>query len=1063
MAATMASGGAAVVSSRAVVTSAAFPVPNWDRYEFISTLGRGGMGSVYKARDRRLGRIVALKFIHGDDPGLIQRFLQEARAQARLTSPHICKIHEAGFVDSKPYIAMELVDGASLDKAGPSLSLVEKVQVTRDVAMAMHLAHEEGIVHRDLKPSNIMLERLGGGRLRPVVMDFGLARDSGASASQGLTESGAVIGTPAYMSPEQARGEARRLDRRSDVYSLGATLYDLLSGKPPFQDETVVNLLLKVVNEPPVPLRSQLPDVPEALELIVSKCLNKEAEQRYPSALALAQDLDRYLNAERVVARRLGYGYRLRYFAKRNRSLTAVIAALVVAAIALLFVGIRGRIVALRKEREAREQAALAQTLGQSVKDLEWLVRTAYLLPLHDTAYEKGIVRSRMATITADLARAGASGARLGAYVLGRGHLALHEWDRAHEQLARAEGLGYRDAGLDYALGRVLGEKYSRALDEARKSGDKSFVEKRKKELETEFLIPARTYLQKSRGHDTESPSYVEALLDFYNEHYDAALINAHMARKQAPWLYEALKLEGDVHMVRALAQRDHGDNDSADHSFAKAVARYEEAATIGHSDPQVHEALAEAWIRQEEMDLYRGVDPTPKMEKALAAAERAVEAEPEAAGGYIKQAFAYAFATAFDLQIGNTPRALSRCWSQARSASASIARDPRNALAHDIHGNAYRLISEVNFRNRTDYHDSFSIAAKSLHRSIELHPKFPWALNDLASLLSIFAQKELEAFRDPTPIAAEIARLATQALSIDNQYITAYPIILGALLFRVRWAIETGQDPSELLNQSRIIADKADTIQPNYLPTFWNLSVIHYQSMLHRSLSGNLTKEIIDQSENMRRKMATLTGGIPDSQALSAMIAAASTGYAGSYCERGSSIFESGINNIKTCYQLTPGNPECRNAETELLSSCLNTKTQIDKTLRNRILSTISDINSDKKSSAEHLLNCGQASLKLISTIYSLTPSTVDSTLLSGIECIDRALAIAPQWPRARAVRGGLLLALAKMKKGSAPDVPNRLRQSQEDFAVAFAGNPLLRVKYGELAKETERLAAGR
>jgi serine/threonine protein kinase len=151
MAATMASGGAAVLSSRSVVTSAAFPVPNWDRYEFISTLGRGGMGSVYKARDRRLGRIVALKFIHGDDPGLIQRFLQEARAQARLTSPHICKIHEAGFVDSKPYIAMELVDGASLDKAGPSLSLVEKVQVTRDVAMAMHLAHEEGIVHRVLQ------------------------------------------------------------------------------------------------------------------------------------------------------------------------------------------------------------------------------------------------------------------------------------------------------------------------------------------------------------------------------------------------------------------------------------------------------------------------------------------------------------------------------------------------------------------------------------------------------------------------------------------------------------------------------------------------------------------------------------------------------------------------------------------------------------------------------------------------------------------------------------------------------------------------------------------------
>jgi serine/threonine-protein kinase len=1058
----MASGGAAVVSSRAVVTSAAFPVPNWDRYEFISTLGRGGMGSVYKARDRRLGRIVALKFIHGDDPGLIQRFLQEARAQARLTSPHICKIHEAGFVDSKPYIAMELVDGASLDKAGPSLSLVEKVQVTRDVAMAMHLAHEEGIVHRDLKPSNIMLERLGGGRLRPVVMDFGLARDSGASASQGLTESGAVIGTPAYMSPEQARGEARRLDRRSDVYSLGATLYDLLSGKPPFQDETVVNLLLKVVNEPPVPLRSQLPDVPEALELIVSKCLNKEAEQRYPSALALAQDLDRYLNAERVVARRLGYGYRLRYFAKRNRSLTAVIAALVVAAIALLFVGIRGRIVALRKEREAREQAALAQTLGQSVKDLEWLVRTAYLLPLHDTAYEKGIVRSRMATITADLARAGASGARLGAYVLGRGHLALHEWDRAHEQLARAEGLGYRDAGLDYALGRVLGEKYSRALDEARKSGDKSFVEKRKKELETEFLIPARTYLQKSRGHDTESPSYVEALLDFYNEHYDAALINAHMARKQAPWLYEALKLEGDVHMVRALAQRDHGDNDSADHSFAQAVARYEEAATIGHSDPQVHEALAEAWIRQEEMDLYRGVDPTPKMEKALVAAERAVEAEPEAAGGYIKQAFAYMFATIFDLRFGNMQRALSRAWTQANSASAAIAQDPRNALAYDIHGNAYRFISEINIKLKNDYQESLSIATHSLKKSLALHPRFPWALNDLASLFSIYAQNELDAFRDPTPVAIEMSQLATQAIDIDDRYVTAYSIFLTATAVRARWAIENGKNPREFLDNARQLTKQVDAIQPNYLPVLWDLSLIMYYSILHASLSGTPDTELVKDFIDMYHKIVILARGFPDIYALSALAAAAVVSSIERCCGTESAKFESGVSDIAACYRISSGNPECRNAEVDLLSARISTSDQFNKNPHKALLSGIFNINADMKSSIDHLLTCAQASLRIVLSMSNLTPAIRESTLRSGMECIGRVLTSSPRWPRARAIRGGLLLAWAKAQ-GSAPDASTRLRQSQEDFAVAFAGNPLLRIKYGELAKETERLAAGR
>jgi hypothetical protein len=136
-----------------VSPSPSFPAPHWDKYEFLELLGRGGMGAVYRARDRRLGRLVALKFIHGDDPGLIQRFLQEARSQARLDHPFICKVFEVGTVDSKPYIAMELVDGRTLDRLSPQLTLSNKLQIVKDTAEALHHAHEQGIVHRDIKPS----------------------------------------------------------------------------------------------------------------------------------------------------------------------------------------------------------------------------------------------------------------------------------------------------------------------------------------------------------------------------------------------------------------------------------------------------------------------------------------------------------------------------------------------------------------------------------------------------------------------------------------------------------------------------------------------------------------------------------------------------------------------------------------------------------------------------------------------------------------------------------------------------------------------------------------------
>lgn len=154
LAATLASEPAEA-TSRPLVSVAGFPVPHWDKYEFLELLGRGGMGVVYKARDRRLGRVVALKFIHGDDPVLLQRFMQEARAQARLMHPHICKVYEVGVVDQRPYIAMEYVAGQTLDKAVANLGLIDKLRIIKDAAEAIHAAHELGIIHRDIKPSEL--------------------------------------------------------------------------------------------------------------------------------------------------------------------------------------------------------------------------------------------------------------------------------------------------------------------------------------------------------------------------------------------------------------------------------------------------------------------------------------------------------------------------------------------------------------------------------------------------------------------------------------------------------------------------------------------------------------------------------------------------------------------------------------------------------------------------------------------------------------------------------------------------------------------------------------------
>ncbi|MFP2906518.1 serine/threonine-protein kinase, partial [Pyxidicoccus sp. 3LFB2] len=545
--------GVAPAPSPMAPSSEGFPVETWERYEFLALLGRGGMGAVYKARDRRLGRMVALKFIRGSHPEQVIRFLQEARAQASIDHPNICKVFEVGEVQGKAYIAMQFVEGQRLDGAAAHMSPREKVRVIHEVAAAIHEAHRQGVIHRDLKPSNIVVERGEHGRYFPVVMDFGLAYD--ASHGHGLTLAGALLGTPEYMAPEQARGDLALIDRRSDVYSLGATLYELLTGEAPFTDATVLRTLDKVLHAEPPPLHSRVPHIERDLELIVLKCLSKEPHQRYPSARALSEDLARFLDGEPILARRPSLLYRLRWLARRHRALVALSAVSVAAMLVLATLGVRSWLEArlIRQQSEAR--ALLAGQLGQEVKELEWFLRLAYALPLHDTRREQQVVRERMARIAARQPGPDASGEGLVHYALGRGHLALHELDKAHEELLRARQRGLDSPELHYALGRVLGELYHQSLEDARRSGGKDWLAARQLELELRYLEPALQSLERSRGVQLESPRYLEGLIAFYRRHYDEAARAADQASAEAPWLHEPWKLAGDVARVRALEQ----------------------------------------------------------------------------------------------------------------------------------------------------------------------------------------------------------------------------------------------------------------------------------------------------------------------------------------------------------------------------------------------------------------------------------------------------------------------------------------------------------------------------
>lgn len=789
---------------------AKFPLPGWDRFEPLAFLGEGGMGRVFKALDPRLNRQVALKFIRGEDAELLRRFQVEARSQALIEHPHVCKVYEVGEAEGQAYIAMQFIAGSSLDEARAQLNLEEKVNIILEVAEAIHAAHRQGIIHRDLKPANIMLERTEQGRWWPYVMDFGLAR---GSEGAGMTMSGVAMGTPSYMPPEQVLGRTAEIDRRSDVYSLGATLYDLLLGEPPFRDASLTELFFKVVKEEAPPLRRRMPSLPADLETIVLKCLEKESQRRYDSAKALAEDLQRFLDGEPIQARPASVIYRFRKKLRKNRALSAAI--LVSALLGLGFAswGIRATL-------QARRQTQLANRFALEVKAIEDTMRVAHLRPLHDVRLEKTKVRARMGRLREEMAQRGSVAAGPGGHALGLGHMALGEIRQARISFQAAWDAGYRPPQLGMALGKALASEFETERLLAQQL-PKEEQEARMADLNKRLLAPATDLLSAFLGgkrlarrstppgyafagvgaeEAMEGAGYLEALLFHLQGREEEAVQRAQAAFLQDPGIYEAKCLEAQALMAMAQKARNAGALEQAAARLEEAGRALAEARELARSDGSLWRWEAER--RMALAALGAGRDSLPTTEKAylsgIAACDKALACDAEDVEAMRRAAEAWHDMATYQLDGGrdNLP-ALDR---------AKSLLDHALALKSD-EGELWYLLGRVGYATARakDRRDIGSVEAyvQALHAYREAQAKGREASerSALACLFKAFFQDAHG--QDPGPSLLEAEALVRRARQFreDRFSLNTMGLVLNAL---GRWRMAQGESPAAILAEAR-------------------------------------------------------------------------------------------------------------------------------------------------------------------------------------------------------------------------------------------------------------------
>jgi len=719
-------------------------------------IAEGSSGRVYRTRDRDSGEVLAVKRLRHTDAPNVARLRREAAAQKRLDHPNICRVYGVEQDEQGHWqLFMEFVSGSTLARQMKKLSLKQRVSILAKVADAVHVAHDSGILHRDLKPANILLRADQAGKIvDPVVADFGLARSEDDPI---MTSTGEILGTPAYMAPEQALADQDRVGPATDIFALGCMLYEALTGKPPFEAPSVGAGLDRLLHEDAQHPRKHNRAAPEGLNRIALQCLEREPARRYSSALALAEDLQRWLRGEDVQARRYSRLYRWQRRMRRHPMATA---ATVIGAIAILTLS--GWSVWQAQTAAARE--AVAATLGETLGDISNRMLIARLAPLHDIGEDRQVLSRQLV----EIAENHGDDDRLSDLVhsnLARAYLTLGNTDRAAAHAERAAALS-SSAATRNVQADVLLARYAETLVPIMELP----AERRTDRLEDarqQYLAPAEQLLA-SLGESSLTPVDSLARLAILERRFEQAETLIDRLPDAQAHDYEKALLRANLSLEQASAALDQTQRDLAVERFNDARSTLYEVARVARSDPRPRLMACQAARELLRARQHRKQSLPTTLSELEPLCEELVAVDPGRASTYAARTAAYStLATAFDkVNDKEQARALLRAGIAVSEQGTSIAPDDRTLLEFRS-----RLFFRLGGLSREDFEPSLQAldkAAEAAHRLIAVAPDGPLGPTLLGRVERDRARQLSLHDRNPNEAFARAEAAFAQAIDLD-------------------------------------------------------------------------------------------------------------------------------------------------------------------------------------------------------------------------------------------------------------------------------------------------------